>query len=87
LSDQLGDALLTTDAVEAGDDDGTTVSIELPSALEKYLGRTVTVGGKSITLPTADQLAADESTLPATLRAVRQAKRDAANADPGKASA
>lgn len=75
LTAQLGAALDTTDAVDVGDDDGTTVCIELPQALEKYAGRTVTVAGKTITLPTLAELAADESALPATLQAVRAAKR------------
>jgi predicted component of type VI protein secretion system len=80
LTAQLGSALDTTDAVNAGDDDGTSVCIDLPQRLEKYLGRTVTIAGQQITLPTADQLAADEAALPAALRAIRQAKRDAAAA-------
>lgn len=78
LTAQLGSLLDTTDAVDDGDDDGTTVCIELPRALEKYAGRTVTVAGKPITLPTLAEMKADESALPATLIAVRQAKRDAA---------
>lgn len=78
LTAQLGAALDTTDCVDAGDDDGTSVCIELPRALEKYAGRTVTVAGKDITLPTLAEMKEDESELPATLIAVRQAKRGAA---------
>lgn len=76
LTAQLGAALDTTDVVDVGDDDGAKVCIDLPARLEKWLGQTVTISGKDVTLPTADQLAADENALPATLRAVRQAKRD-----------
>ncbi len=78
LTAKLGDALDTTDCVSEGDDDGATVCIELPASLERHLGKTVTIGKQTITLPTRAELAADESALPATLRAVRQAKRDAA---------
>lgn len=82
LTAQLGAALDTTDCVDAGDDDGTLVCIDLPASLEKYAGRTVTVAGKDVTLPTLAELKADESALPDTLKAVRQAKRDAATAFP-----
>lgn len=78
LTAQLGAALDTTDVIDAGDDDGTTVCFELPPALEKYLGRTITVAGKSITIPTAAELTADESALPETIRSIRQARRDRA---------
>jgi hypothetical protein len=78
LTAKLGAALDTTDCVDGGDDDGSSVCFELPASLEKHLGRTVTVDKQSVTLPTADKLVADEAALPATLRAVRQAKRDAA---------
>ncbi len=66
LTAKLGAALDTTDC------------IELPKELEKYAGRTVTVAGKDVTLPTLAELKADEAALPETLRAIRQAKRDAA---------
>lgn len=81
LTAQLGSQLDTTDAVEAGDEDGMTACFDLPAALEKYLGRTVKIGAQSVTLPTAAELAKDEDALPETLKAVRQAKRDAATVD------
>ena len=65
----------TSDAVDAGDSDGDTVAIELPQRLEKHLGKTVTIGGRQITLPTLEQLAADEDALPDTIKAVRRARR------------
>jgi len=76
LTAELGAALDTTDCVEEGDDDGDRVCFELPTQLEKFLGRTVTIAGKPITLPTAAELTTDESSLPATIRAIRQARRD-----------
>jgi len=77
LTSALGGELDTTDCVPDGDNDGTTACIELPPALEKYAGRTVTIAGRTITLPTLAEMAADESALPDTIRAIRQAKRAA----------
>jgi hypothetical protein len=76
LTEQLGAALDTTDCVGVGDDDGSIACFALPANLDKYLGSTVTVDGEPITLPTVGELV-DEGELPASLKAVRQAKRDA----------
>jgi hypothetical protein len=70
-------ALDTTDCVEVGDNDGTIACFALPQELEAHLGKTVSVDGTPITLPTLAELV-DEGELPASLKAVRQAKRDAA---------
>jgi len=67
----------TMQAVDPPDEAGTAAALEIPPALEKWLGRTVTIAGKSITLPTRDQLV-DESALPAALKAIRAARRAAA---------
>lgn len=77
ISNVPGSPGWTTDAVDEGDEDGDTVCIELPQRLEKHLGKTVKVGSVSVKLPTLDALAADEDGLPATLKAIRQARRDA----------
>jgi hypothetical protein len=66
----------TMQACDPPDEAGTQAALEIPAALEKWLGRTVTVGGKSITLPTREELV-DEDALPAALKAIRQARREA----------
>jgi hypothetical protein len=77
LSAELGPALDTTDSAPAGDDDGEQCCFELPEALEKHAGAVVDLDGELVTLPTLAELV-DEADLPASLKAVRQAKRDAA---------
>lgn len=81
ITDEAGNPLptpgFTMQAVDPPDEAGTTAALEIPAALEKWLGRTVTVGGKSITLPTRAELV-NEDALPAAIKAIRQARRDAA---------
>jgi hypothetical protein len=63
----------TIDAVETGDDDGTTACFDLPAYLQKWCGQTVTVLGQTITLPSLGQLV-DPTALPTSLKAIRDAR-------------
>ena len=74
-SDVPGSAGWTTDAAPNADIDGAQACIDLPDGLLKYCGHTVTVSGQTVTLPTLAQLVDNEASLPASLRAVRAAKR------------
>jgi hypothetical protein len=78
LTAELGASLDTTDCVGASDSDGAIECFELPESLEVHLGKTVSIGEESITLPTLAELADGEDALPETLRAVRQENRDVA---------
>jgi len=77
LTKKLGAALDVTDSLDVGVNDGTLACIELPPSLEHFAGRTVAVEGETITLPTIAEMIAREDDLPPTLRALRQAKRQA----------
>lgn len=65
----------TTEALAPPVEAGTSACVEIPEEFHKYLGRTVTIAGKSITLPTLAELLADEDALPAALKAARAALR------------
>jgi hypothetical protein len=80
LLDGNGDAIPTPGwTVDAVDDpiespDTNESAIEIPQWLRRHLGKTITVRGQTITLPTVDELREIDG-LPARIRAVIDARR------------